>query len=141
MKKFVDLHCQLSLIANGLHLKLTTKLLALICSIQICVLSTSVISPDLHFLVFHNQYAENSSNSVKTCSGHHHGNSSESDDLPNDEQDCPVIMFSQGLTPIEPCVPEHWEYVHCRLVQFIEPESFFSEFCTRLSLQRAPPLV
>lgn len=129
------------LIANGLHLKLSTKLLALICSIQICVLSTSVISPDLHFLVFHNQYAENSSNSVKTCSGHHHGNSSENDDLPNDEQSCPVVIFSQGLTPIEPCVPEHWEYVDYHSVQFIEPDSLTSAFSARLTRQRAPPLV
>jgi hypothetical protein len=129
------------LIANGLHLKLTTKILAIICSIQIFVLSTSVISPDLHFLVFHSQYSDHSSNSVKTCSGHHHGNTSENEDLPDDEQNCPVIMLSKGLTAFEVSVPEYWGYVDYRLVQFIEPESFSSEYCKRLFLKRAPPLV
>ncbi len=125
-----------------MHLKLTTRaLLAIICSIQICVLLVSVVSPDLHFLVFHGQYNDNASNSGISCSGHHCGNSTESDDLPNDEQNCPVSDFSQGLTLPEISVAEHWEYVDYQSFQFIEPESFFSEFCSRLFSQRAPPLV
>ena len=118
------------LIANGLHLKLTTKLLSIICSIQIFVLSVSIVSPDLHVAVCHDG-----------CSKHHHENSSENDELPNDEHDCPITIFSQGFILNQPFIPKNWEYVNCLLVKFIEPESFFSQSCTRLSLQRAPPFV
>ena len=92
-------------------------------------------------LVFHNQYSEHSSSSGKMCSGHHNGNSSENDDLPNDEQSCPVVIFSHGLIMPEASMPNHWEYVDYHSVQFIEPNSLSSVFSAHLTRQRAPPLV
>ena len=44
--------------ANGLHLKLTTKIIAIFCAFQIFVLSASVVSPDLHFLFCHDHHHE-----------------------------------------------------------------------------------
>ena len=94
------------------------------------MLSTSIVSPDLHVAVCHDG-----------CTKHHQENSSENEELPKNEHDCPITIFSQGFILNQPFFPENWEYVNCLLVKFIEPESFFSQSCTRLSLQRAPPFV
>ena len=94
------------------------------------MLSASIVSSDLHVVVCHDG-----------CSKHHHENSSENEELPNDEHYCPVTIFSQGFILNQPFITENWEYVNGLLVKFIEPESFFSESFTRLSLQRAPPSV
>ena len=119
----------------------TRTFLSIICLLQICVLSTAVVSPSFHLLVFHNQYTENVTQSGTLCSEHNHGNSTENDSTPNNEQHCPVIEFSQGLTLPDACVPENWVYVDYHSVLFTEPESLVSSFCSRLASQRAPPLV
>ena len=118
-----------------MRLNLATRtFLSIICLLQICVLSTAVVSPSFHLLVFHNQ-------SGGQCSEHHHGDTTENDSIPNDEQHCPVIEFSQGLTLADAFVPENWVYVDFHSVLFTEPESLVSSFCSRLASQRAPPLV
>ena len=116
-----------------MHLKLATRaLLAIICSIQICFLLVSVVSPDLHSLFCHDHHHDHH---------HDHENSSENEDLPNDEHDCVITIFSHGITLNEPFIPENWDYVNFLSIKFFEPESFFSEFYSCLSSQRAPPLV
>ena len=112
----------------------TRTFLSIICLLQICVLSTAVVSPSFHLLVFHNQCGGQ-------CSEHHHGDTTENDSIPDDEQHCPVIEFSQGLTLADAFVPENWVYVDFHSVLFTEPESLVSSFCSRLASQRAPPLV
>ena len=118
-----------------MHLNLTTKFLAIICSFQIFLLSTSIVSSDLHSLFCHDHHHHDD---------HHdneHENSPENEDLPNDEHDCVITIFSSGVTLSEPFLPESWDYVNSLLVKFFEPESFVSEFYTGFSSQRAPPLV
>ena len=114
-----------------MHLKLTTKILAIICSFQIFLLSTSIVSSDLHSLFCHDCHQHDNE----------HENSPENEDLPNDEHDCVITIFSSGVTLSEPFLPESLDYVNSLLVKFFEPESFVSEFYTGFSSQRAPPIV
>ena len=119
-----------------MHLKLTTKILAIFCALQIFVLSASIVSPDLHVLFCHDHHHHHDDHHDD-----HHENSPENEDLPYDEHDCVITIFSSGVTLIEPLISENWDYVDSFLVQFFEPESLISEFYTALSSQRAPPLV
>ena len=122
-----------------MHLNLTTKILAIICSFQMFLLSTSIVSSDLHSLFCHDHHHHDDHHD-----DHHdneHQNSPENEDFPNDEHDCVITIFSSGVTLSEPFLPESWDYVNSLLVKFFEPESFVSEFYTGFSSQRAPPLV
>lgn len=115
-----------------MHLKLTTKILAIFCALQIFVLSASIVSPDLHVLFCHDHHHHHDD---------HHENSPENEDLPNDEHDCVITIFSSGVTLNEPFLHENWDYVNSLLVKFFEPESFVFDFYTGFSSQRAPPLI
>ena len=122
-----------------MHLNLTTKLLAIICSFQIFLLSTSIVSSDLHSLFCHDHHHHDDHHD-----DHHdneHQNSPENEDFPNDEHDCVITIFSSGVTLNQPLISENWDYIDSILVKFFEPESFVSEFYTGFSSQRAPPLV
>ena len=109
-------------------------LFALLCTLQIGLLSTAVVSPQVHLFVFHEQSADGAS-----CSGHHHGTAPVDDDVPEDESYCPVVMFLQGLTVTEASASLNWEYVTFNTLRFTEPESLFSSFTARHIRQRAPP--
>tara|TARA_B100000686_G_C16240992_1_gene689636 strand:- start:42 stop:449 length:408 start_codon:yes stop_codon:yes gene_type:complete len=113
---------------------------AILCSMQIVVMSTAVVSPSLHFLICHDDLRDVPI-TYDPCPEHHHGDSHENDNEPHDEHYCPVVIFSQGITMPEAGIPNYWEYLDFQFIEFTEPRSLSSSLSALLTRQRAPPLV
>ena len=114
------------------------SIFTLICVLQIGLLSASIASPELHFLVFH---PNATSHSGYSCADHHSNSESPNDEKPweNDEY-CPVDIFSQGLILPESNISSNWEYVNYAEFKFSLIKISLPNASAKLTKQRAPPL-
>ena len=109
----------------------------LICVLQIGVLSVSVVSPELHFFVFHPHATTNPGYSCTDHSNSEHSN----DEKPwENDQYRPVDIYSQGLILPESSISANWEYINYAEFQFSITKTSLPNACAKLIKQRAPPL-
>ena len=140
MKKKLEFQLHtLFLFFFGLRLlqSIIRPIITLICVLQIGLLSLSIVSPELHFFAFH---PDGTSHSGYACADH---NNSET---PNDEkprennQHCPVDIYSHGLILPEPNISANWEYTNSIEFQFSLTKISLPNVSAKLIKQRAPPL-
>ena len=109
----------------------------LICVLQIGLLSASIASPELHFFVFHPHATTNSGYS---CADHSNSESSNDEKPWENDQYCPVDIYSQGLILPESSISANWEYINYAEFQFSVTKISLPNACAKLIKQRAPPL-
>jgi len=123
----------------GLRLLRTTirSIFTLICVLQIGLLSASIASPELHFLLFHTHATTDSGYS---CADHSNSESSNDEKPSENDQYCPVDIYSQGLILPDSSISAKWEYINYAEFQFSLTEISLPNFSAKLIKQRAPPL-
>jgi hypothetical protein len=112
-------------------------ILTLICVLQIGLLSASIASPELHFFVFH---PHATTNSGYLCAGHSNSESSNDEKPLENDQYCPVDVYSQGLILPEFSISANWDYINYTEFQFSVTKISLPNACAKLIKQRAPPL-
>ena len=112
-------------------------IITLICVLQIGFLSLSIVSPELHFYVFHPHATTNSGYS---CADHSNSESSNDEKPWENDQYCPVDIYSQGLILPESSISANWEYINYAEFQFSITKTSLPNACAKLIKQRAPPL-
>ena len=121
----------------GLLRTIIKAIFTLICVLQIGVLSVSVVSPELHFFVFHPHATTNPGYS---CADHSNSESSNDEKPWENDQYCPVDIYSQGLILPESSISANWEYINYAEFQFSVTKISLPNACAKLIKQRAPPL-
>ena len=109
----------------------------LICVLQIGLLSLSIVSPELHFFVFHHHATTNSGYS---CADHSNSESSNDEKPWENDQYCPVDIYSQGLILPESNISSNWEYINYAEFKFSLIKISLPNASAKLIKQRAPPL-
>ena len=121
----------------GLLRTIIKAIFTLICVLQIGVLSVSVVSPELHFFVFH---PHATTHSGYLCAGHSNSESSNDEKPLENDQYCPVDVYSQGLILPEFSISANWDYINYTEFQFSVTKISLPNACAKLIKQRAPPL-
>ena len=123
----------------GLRLLRTTirPIFTLICVLQIGLLSASIASPELHFLLFHTHATTDSGYS---CADHSNSESSNDEKPWENDQYCPVDIYSQGLILPESSISANWEYINYAEFKFSLTRFSLPNASAKLIKQRAPPL-
>ena len=113
------------------------SIFTLICVLQIGVLSLSVVSPELHFFAFH---PDGTTHSGYACADHS-DNETPNDEKPRENnQHCPVDVYSHGLILPESNISSNWEYVNYAEFKLSLTKISLPNVSAKLIKQRAPPL-
>ena len=118
---------------------------ALLCIVQVCLLSLASVSPQIHAWVFHGGYFTGTTCSEKhfTCSelpdasdGHE-----SQPKIPEDEEAlCPVILFEEGVTVADGSMIQLPERLAVAARVRIEPDRVQTKDFGGVAQARAPPL-
>jgi hypothetical protein len=101
------------------------------------LLSASIASPELHFFVFH---PHATSHSVYSCADRSNSESSNDEKPWENDQYCPVDIYSQGLILPESSISANWEYINYVEFKFSSIKISIPNASAKLIKQRAPPL-
>ena len=109
----------------------------LICVLQIGVLSASVASPELHFFILH---PHGTPHLGYSCADHSNSESSNDEKPSENNQYCPVDIYSQGLILPDSNISANWEYINYVEFKFSLTKILLPNASAKLIKQRAPPL-
>ena len=113
------------------------SIFTLICVLQIGVLSMSIVSPELHFFVFH---PDGTSHSGYACADHSNSETPNDEKAPENNQHCPVDIYSYGLILPESDISSNWEYVNYAEFKLSLTKISLPNISAKLIKERAPPL-
>ena len=123
-----------------------SRMSALLCVAQVCMLSLASVSPQIHAWVFHGGAcaANTYSDTHSTCDGLPHTSDeheSQPNDIPGDEESfCPVVLFEEGVTVADGSMIQLPERLAVAARVRIEPDRVRTKDFGGVAQARAPPL-